>query len=71
MSGVSLRDIDIYRTAKVLIDRYGDDAPAVADAKIRYWLDRNDRAGRDIWRSVHRAIEVLKLFGPASLPLLQ
>jgi hypothetical protein len=68
---MSLRDIDIYRTAKVLIDRFGDDAPGVADAKLRYWLDRDDRPAQDVWRSVLRAVEILQMFGPAGSRLLQ
>jgi hypothetical protein len=54
-------DLDIYRTAKVLIDRYGDGASLHAANRADELLDRGDMEGRAVWAPTHDAVlELLK-----------
>jgi hypothetical protein len=47
---------DIYRTAKILTDRYGADAPTHAAMKANAMLERGDLNGAGMWKQVLRAI---------------
>ena len=49
-------DIDIYRSAQQLIERYGEDAPVHAAMLADRLLDRGDLDGRLVWLRVLRAI---------------
>jgi hypothetical protein len=51
-----LKDLDIYRTAKVLIDRYGDGASLHAAGRADELLDKGDMEGRRVWLRVHEAV---------------
>jgi hypothetical protein len=53
-------DIDIYRAANLLIERYGDKAVIEAAKRIDTMLERGDLAGRDVWRRISRAIADLQ-----------
>ena len=52
-------DIDIYRSAKILVDQHGDDAPIRAAQFADAMLDRGDMDGRAVWLRIMAAVEVL------------
>jgi hypothetical protein len=52
-------DLDSYRTAKVLIDRYGDGASLHAANRSDELLDKGDMDGRRVWLRVHEAVLTL------------
>jgi len=49
-------DIDIYRSAKLLIDQYGADAVVEAAMRADAMLERGDMEGAAVWKRVVRAI---------------
>ena len=53
-------DIDIYRTAKLLIDRHGDDAVIEAAMRADKMLEQSDLDGLATWNRILRAIEELR-----------
>ena len=52
-------DLDIYRSAKLLIDRHGDEAPIHAAMRADQLLEAADLDGRRVWLKVLRTIEDL------------
>ena len=50
-------DLDIYRTANLLIEQHGDDAPIHAAMRADAMLEAGDLDGQAVWRRVIRAIE--------------
>ncbi len=54
-----ITDLDIYRTAKLLVDKHGDEAPIHAAMKVDAMLDKGDMDGRAVWLRVVRAVEEL------------
>jgi len=52
-------DLDIYRSAKLLIDHHGEDAPIVAAQQVDACWERGDLDGKAVWMSVIRAIKEL------------
>jgi hypothetical protein len=55
-----LSDLDIYRAANLLIDRYGADAMIEAARLMHLMLDRCDRDGQFVWLRISEAIFVLQ-----------
>jgi hypothetical protein len=53
-------DIDIWRAAKLMIDRYGTDAATAAAIRADAMLHENDDAGVVTWKQIMRAIEELQ-----------
>ncbi len=53
-------EIDIYRSAKLLIDQHGDDAPIFAAMQADRCLEAGDLDGKAVWMGVIRAIEELQ-----------
>ncbi len=53
-------DIDIYRSAKILIDEYGADASTHAAERRDAMKERGDLPGMQIWIRVIRVIEKLQ-----------
>ena len=53
-------DKDIYRSAKLLIDRHGDDAVIEAAMMADKMLDAVDLDGQATWNRILRAIEELR-----------
>ena len=53
-------DLDIYRSAKLLIDQHGDDAPIFAAMQADKCLEGGDLDGKAVWMGVIRAIEELQ-----------
>jgi hypothetical protein len=53
------REIDIYRSAKLLIDQHGEDAPIFAAMQADKCLEGGDLDGKAVWMGVIRAIKEL------------
>ncbi len=52
-------DIDIYRSANLLVKRHGEDAPIHAAMKADAMLEAGDLDGLAVWKRVLRAVEEL------------
>ncbi len=52
-------DLDIYRSANVLIKHHGQDAPIHAAMRADAMLDKGDLGGYDVWKRILRAVEKL------------
>ena len=52
-------DLDIYRSAKLLVDQHGEDAPIFAAMQADKCLEAGDLDGKAVWIRVIRAIEEL------------
>lgn len=50
-------EIDIWRTAKILIDAHGDQADIQAAMRADWCLEDGNPAGVNVWMRVKRAIE--------------
>ncbi len=48
--------LDIYRSAKLLIDQHGEDAPIFAAQQVDACWERGDLDGKAVWMRVIRAI---------------
>ena len=53
-------DLDIYRTATLLIKQHGDEAAIHAAMRTDELLDVGDLDGVAVWRGIIRAIEELQ-----------
>ncbi len=53
-------DIDIWRTANLLVKLHGRDAVLVSAAQCDAMLDRGDLDGREVWRRIHAAVKTLE-----------
>ncbi len=54
-------DLDIYRSANVLVKRHGQDAPIEAAMRADAMLDKGDLDGYAVWKRVLKAVEELLL----------
>ncbi len=52
-------ELDIYRSAKLLIDQHGDDAPIFAAMRVDELFAAGDLEGSRVRRRLLRAIKVL------------
>ncbi len=52
-------EIDIYRSAKLLVDQHGEDAPIFAAMQADRCLEAGDLDGKAVWMRVIGAIEEL------------
>ena len=52
-------DLDLYRSAKLLIDRHGDEALIHAAMRADELLGAGDLDGAALWRRIVRAVEEL------------
>ncbi len=52
-------EIDIYRSAKLLIDQHGEEAPIFAAMQADKCLEAGDLDGKAVWMGVIRAIKEL------------
>ncbi len=50
---------EVYRTATLMIEEYGEFAPAGAFIKADQLRDAGDSAGREVWLRIARAAEEL------------
>ena len=53
-------DIDIWRSAQLLINQYGAEAELAAARHMDAAIDRGDPGGETVWKCVLRAIEELR-----------
>ncbi len=59
-------DIDIWRSARVLIDQHCEDAPIHAAMRADAMLEAGDLGGCAKWKRILRAIEELQRAQPKS-----
>ena len=52
-------DIDVYRSARLLIDQHGDEAPIYAAMEADAMLDKGDLDGQVVWMRILEAIKEL------------
>ncbi len=52
-------DIDIFRTAKLLIDQHGDEATSMAATMIREFIDLEDPEAIAVWSGILKAVKEL------------
>ena len=52
-------DLDIFRSAKLLIDQHGADAAIEAARRADALLDKGDLDGRAVWLRIQAAVGVL------------
>ena len=52
-------DLDIFRTAKLLIDQHGDDAPSMAATMIGEFIDLEDQEAIAVWGRILKAVKEL------------
>jgi hypothetical protein len=52
--------VDIYRAAKLIIDRHGDDAALYAAARTAVLVGEGDVEGAVVWRRITAAVEELQ-----------
>ena len=50
-------DLDIYRSASVLVKHHGQDAPIRAAMRADAMLEKGDLDGYDVWKRILRAVE--------------
>ncbi len=55
-----ISDIDIWRSARILIDQHGPDAPIQASMRAVEMLDEGDLDGYAVCRRILRAVEELQ-----------
>ena len=53
-------DLDIYRSANVLVKRHGPDAPIEAAMRADAMLDKGDLGGYAVWKRIIKAVEELQ-----------
>ena len=63
-SSVLISEKDIWRTAAVMLNRYGADAAEETKARADKCLKEGDAIGHAVWRRVLRALEGLQQEGP-------
>ncbi len=68
---MTIDDIDIYRSAKLLIDKYGDKAAVIAIKRASQMLDADDVDGYAVWKRTLQAIEQLETTKPGPDDLVQ
>ncbi len=59
-------DLDIYRSASVLVKRHGQDAPIQAAMRADAMLDKGDLDGYATWKRILRAVGELQGTEPKS-----
>ena len=57
---MTVDDIDIYRAAKLLIDKHGGDADVIAIKRATKMLDDGDVDGYAVWKRIVNAIKDMK-----------
>ncbi len=57
-------DLDIYRSAQVLVKQHGQDAPIHAAMRADAMLDKGDLDGVSVWKRILRAMGELQKAEP-------
>ncbi len=60
-----IRDLDIYRSAQVLIREHGEDAALDATTWAIAMLDKGDLGRYAVWKRILRAVEEIQRTDPA------
>ena len=55
-----IAEIDIYRSAKLLIDQHGDEASIEAAMRADEFLDQGNMDGQRVWMRIMQDIEELQ-----------
>ncbi len=55
MTGI-IPDLDIYRTANILVKQHGQDAPIQAAMRADAMLERADLDGYAVWKRIVKAV---------------
>ncbi len=66
-----IHDLDIYRSANVLVKRYGEDAVLKAAQRADVMLERGDLDDYAVWKSIVRAVEEMQRTNGPSGEVLQ
>ncbi len=61
-------DLDIYRSAQVLVKHHGQDAPIHAAMRADAMLEKGELDGYVVWQRVLRAVEELQRVKPKGQP---
>ena len=64
-AGQVVSDLDIYRSAHVLIREHGQDALIEAAMRADAMLEKGDLDGYAVWKRILRAVGELQRMGPA------
>ena len=59
-------DLDIFRSAQVLVKQHGDGAPIEAAMRADAMLEAGNLDGYTVWKRILRAVEELQSTEPAS-----
>ncbi len=59
-------DLDIYRSANLLVKQHGEDAPSHAAMRAAAMLEAGDLDGYGVWRRILRAVGELQGTAPKS-----
>ena len=59
ISGVMIADLDIFRTARLLIEQHGSEAPIHAAMRADAMLEAGDLDGQAVWLRILKAVEGL------------
>ncbi len=57
-------DLDIYRSAQVLVKQHGQDAPIHAAMRADAMLEAGDLDGLAVWKRILRAVEEMQRAEP-------
>ena len=52
-------DLDIFRSAQVLVKQHGEDAPIHAAMRADAMLEKGDMKGYAVWKRIVKAVEEL------------
>ena len=61
-----LTNLDIYRSANVLVKRHGQDAPIESAMRADAMIEKGDLAGYAVWKRILRAVGELQGTAPKS-----
>jgi hypothetical protein len=59
-------DLDIYRSAQMLVMQHGEDTPIHAAMPAEAMLEASDPEGLAVWKRILRAVELLQGAKPRS-----
>ncbi len=57
-------DVDLWRAAKLLVDRYGDQAGTEASARADRMQEIGDEEGTDVWLRIRHYVRELQRTEP-------
>ena len=61
-------DLNIYRSANLIIRHYGDDAPIHAAMQADAMLEKGDVEGYFVWKKILQAVKILRRNRPQVRP---